>query len=137
MNFYSNGVNQNGNMSTDPNAIPPQGYPPYGYPPNPNAPYGYPMPNFNQIMQYREELRRQQREHIERQLQQNYPVKYVFFHGCICILLGIIAYIMQIILIVNRGRNYFIGSGFIGGTGLFALGILAFTTSNFQMYKIY
>lgn len=127
----------NNDQRKDPfgNPLPQNPYPQNPYFPNgvPNMTpgMGYPMPNYEQMMQYHEQLRIQQREYLVKMLKEKYPVKYAKIHSGIFIFLGVVAIALQIVLIVQKAYLYEAGAGIIGGVCLFGLAALALFQSKY------
>ena len=114
----------------------PQGGYPYGGMPQGGTGYpqmGYPMPmmNYEQMMNYRQEMIRQQREYIIKRLEENYPVKYAIVHSTVLIIFGIVSIVLQILLIVGNGYMYDVGAGIIAGVIYIGLACLPLALSKF------
>ncbi len=98
-NFNNNNYNQN--MYSG--AIPLGGnYPNTG---------GIPPNRYEQLMEYRQQLKAQRQQFQQKMLEENYPVKYVIGHAILVGALSLTVIVLQIVMIIYKSPNYNIGSG--------------------------
>ena len=68
------------------------------------------------------------------QLEQNYPVKYVLCHSIIMIILSITVIVIQVLMIIEKSPNYFVGSGIWVGVFFLIAACLAMVLSKYIIH---
>ncbi|RNA02157.1 hypothetical protein BpHYR1_003405 [Brachionus plicatilis] len=118
--MYYNGMNQN------PGAIPP-------------AAYGNTMIplNYEQRLVYGHDLRKQQKEFVEKKLREEYPAKFVIVYSIIMTLISIGLIVLHIILIVFNGAYFYIYHGIWGGLVSLVIPLMASLLIKFPKYPFY
>lgn len=98
----------------------------------PPAAYGNPMipMSYEQQMAYAHDLRRQQREYIEKRLKENYPTKFAIVYSIILIFHSIAQIILHIVLAIFNGAFYYIYHGIWGGLVLLIVPLFVLILSN-------
>jgi hypothetical protein len=67
--------------------------------------------------------RHRQRELFNVGLAQYFPVKYMIFHACLLLLLGIVCISLQIVLIVREAPYFYLANGIWAGAAAIALSL--------------
>ncbi len=100
-----------------------------GMTPISTMPYG---PNlYERMMIQRQVLRQQEREYQQKILEERYPVKFVIVNSIIIGLLSIAAFVIQIIMILNKSLFNVYGTGIWIGISLLVIVFLAVAISRY------
>jgi hypothetical protein len=85
----------------------------------------FPAMTYEQQIIYRQQLAAQQRDYINKRLQEHFPTKYVLGHAAVLGLIGLAAIVLQIVLLVNNAYNSQIANGIWAGLICLGLSLLA------------
>jgi hypothetical protein len=79
--------------------------------------------------------RQRQRELFNQGLRQEFPVKYMSFHACFLLMIGIVCIALQVVLIANRAPYFYLANGIWAGAAaiLLSLYYAFFGESNLTM----
>ena len=88
---------------------------------------------YERMMIQRQNLRQQEREYQQKILEERYPVKFVVANSIIIVLLSIAAFVIQIMMILNKSLVYSFGTGIWIGVILLVIAFLAVAISKFVL----
>ncbi|CAF0821502.1 unnamed protein product [Brachionus calyciflorus] len=116
--------------SMTPVGLPYAGYDRYGRPIL--APLSY-----EQRISMAREMRQQQKEYIQKRIQENFPSKFSVIYGVCMIIIGLAEIALQIVLIFFKGALYFVGHGIWGGSFCLLLALAAILLVKRRKYGWY
>ena len=90
--------------------------------------YGNPMSYEQQVNMF-QSLNAQRKEHIQKRLKENYPIKFVIVYSILIILISIAEIGMHIMLIVFNGAFFYIYHGIWGGCLILVIPLLSLLLS--------
>ena len=94
-----------------------------------------PMLTYEQQMAYTEDMMRQQREYVQKKLEEKYPSKFAKIYALIMIFIAIVEIALNIVSIVFDGGYAYVGHGIWGGAFLVVLALLAISLSKLNFHS--
>jgi hypothetical protein len=82
------------------------------------------------LVDLRKRIFQERVEFIEKRLRENFPTTYSIFHSFLLVFFGLIGFVLQIFMIVNKESNYVYGQGIWAGIACITLGISVLLLGN-------